>query len=73
MTSHKKNLQYLAIEIYKTFNIVNPPFLDEVFSINECRYNFQKFKTAEPYYNINFDFVQGHIDMDKYGTKFQTK
>ena len=31
ITSHKKNLQYLAIEIYKTFNGLNPPFIDEIF------------------------------------------
>ena len=36
IASHKKNLQYLAIEIYKTFNGLNPPFMDEIFSINEC-------------------------------------
>ena len=30
ITSHKKNLQYLAIEIYKTFNSLNPPFMDEI-------------------------------------------
>ena len=43
-TSHKKNLQYLAIEIYKTFNELSPPFMDEIFST--------QFKTAEPHYKI---------------------
>ena len=38
ITSHKKNLQYLWIEIYKTFNGLNPPFMDEIFSINQCPY-----------------------------------
>ena len=31
ITSHKKNLQCLAIEIYKTFNGLNPTFIDEIF------------------------------------------
>ena len=54
ITSHKKNLQYLAIEIYKTFKGLNPPFVDEIFSINQCQYYLRKskFKTAEPYYKI---------------------
>ena len=54
ITSYKKHLQYLAIEIYKTFNGLNPPFIDEIFSINECPYYFRnsKFKTAEPHCKI---------------------
>ena len=54
ITSHKKNLQYLAIEIYKTFNGLNPPYMDEIFSINECPYYLRnsQFKTAEPHYKI---------------------
>ena len=54
ITSRKKNLQYLAIEIYKTFNDLNPPFMDEIFSINECPYHLRnsQFKTAEPHYTI---------------------
>ena len=54
ITSHKKNLQYLEIEIYKTFNGLNPPFMDEIFSINECPYYLRnsKFKTAKPHYKI---------------------
>ena len=54
ITSHKKNLQYLAIEIYKTFNSLNPPFMDEIFSINQCQYYLRnsEFKTAEPQYKI---------------------
>ena len=54
ITSQKKNLQYLTIEFYKTFNGLNPPFMDEIFSINECPYYFRnsQFKTAEPHYKI---------------------
>ena len=54
ITSHEKNLQYLAIEIYKTFNSLIPPFMDEIFSINQCPYYLRnsKFKTAEPHYKI---------------------
>ena len=54
IASHKKNLQYLAIEIYKTFNGLNPSFMDEIFSINECPYYLRnsQFKTAEPHYKI---------------------
>ena len=54
ITSHKKYLQYLAIEIYKTFNGLNPPFMDEIFSTNECPYYLRnsQFKTAEPHYKI---------------------
>ena len=54
IASHKKNLQYLAIEIYKTFNGLNPPFMDEIFSINECPYYLRnsQFRTAEPHYKI---------------------
>ena len=32
ITSHKKNLQNLAIEIYKKFNGLNPPSMDEILS-----------------------------------------
>ena len=54
IASHKKNLQYLATEIYKTFNGLNLPFMDEIFSINECSYYLRnsQFKTAEPHYKI---------------------
>ena len=38
ITSQKKNLQYLAIDIYRTFNGLNPHFMDEIFFINECPY-----------------------------------
>ena len=53
ITSHKKNLQYLAKEIYK-FNGLNPSFVDEIFSINECPYYLRnsKLKTVEPHNKI---------------------
>ena len=49
ITSHKKNLQYLTIGIYKKFNGLNPPFVDEIFSINECPYYLRncKLKTVD--------------------------
>ena len=54
ITFHKKNLQYLAIGIYKTFKCLNPPSLDEIFSINECPYYLRnsQFKTVESHYKI---------------------
>ena len=73
ITSHKKNLQYPAIEIYKTFNGLNPPFMDETFSRNACPYYLRnsQFKTAEPHYKIfGFNNVS---DVAKYGTQFQMR
>ena len=67
ITSHKKNLHYLAIEIYKTFNGLNPPFMDEIFSINQCPYYLRnsKFKTAEPHYKIyGFNTVSYRLEIN---------
>ena len=52
ITSHKKNLQYLAIEIYnKTFNGLKPPFMDEIF-LSPFYLKSSQFKTAAPHYKI---------------------
>ena len=71
IASHKKKLLYLGIEIYKTFNGLNPPFMDEIFSINECPYYLRKsqLKTAEPHYKIyGYNTVYGY-NLYKYSRK----
>ena len=54
VNSHTKNLQYLATEIYKTINGLNPTFMNEIFSINTSPYNLRhsQFKNTEPNYKI---------------------
>ena len=54
VNSHTKNLQYLATEIYKTINGLNPTFMNEIFSINTSPYNLRhsQFKNIEPNYKI---------------------
>ena len=39
---HQKNLQLLAIELYKTVNNLNPVFMKEIFQLNELAYNLRK-------------------------------
>ena len=38
---HQKNLQLLAIEIYKTVNNLNPVFMKEIFQLNELANNLR--------------------------------
>ena len=66
-----RNLQYVAL---KTLNGLNPPFMDEIFSINECPYYSRnsQFKTAEPHYKY-MDLIPYHTDVAKYETQFQTR
>ena len=36
---HHRNLQHLAIEIYKVLHNVSPSFMSELFAIKEMKYN----------------------------------
>ena len=42
---HHKNLQSLMIEIYKTRNNLNPPFMKDIFEAREICYNLRKHNT----------------------------
>lgn len=35
---HTRNLQQLMVEIYKTLNLLNPEFMQEIFQTKTCRY-----------------------------------
>ncbi len=54
ISSHNKNLQYLAIEIYKTLSGLNPTFMEEIFSVNDCSYDLRdsKFRNTKPNYKL---------------------
>ena len=41
VTIHKKNLQILMTEIFKTQNNMNPPFMNEIFRERENMYNLR--------------------------------
>ena len=70
----RKIYNILRHKIYKTFNGLNPPFIDEIFSINQCLYYLRnsKFKTAEPHFKY-MDLIPYHTDVAKYGTQFQMR
>ena len=38
---HKRNLQFLMTEIYKTLNDMNPPFMKEIFVRPDTSYNLK--------------------------------
>ena len=42
---HHRNLQCLALEIYKALNNLSPPFMSELFQIKEMKFNLRKENT----------------------------
>ena len=42
---HHRNLQFLAIEIYKALHNLSPPVMSELFELKNIKYNLRKDKT----------------------------
>ena len=42
ITIHHRNLQFLAIEIYKALNNLSSPFMSELFQVKDLTYNLRK-------------------------------
>ena len=42
---HHRNLQFLAIEIYKALHNLSPPFMSELFQLKDIKYNLRQGKT----------------------------
>ena len=42
---HHRNLQFLAIEIYKALHNLSPPLMSELFQLKEVKYNLRQGKT----------------------------
>ena len=42
VTIHERNVQALAIQIYKTFNDLNPIFMKEIFTLKEHKYSTRR-------------------------------
>ena len=43
-TIHQKNLEFLAIEIYKFQNGLSPPIMNDIFFSRQNNYNLRKFQ-----------------------------
>ena len=56
---HHRNLQFLAIEIYKALHNLSPPFMSELFQLKNIKYNLRKGKTL----------TSNNVKMAQYGTE----
>ena len=59
-TIHQKNLEFLAIEIYKFQNGLSPPFLNDIFFSRENSYNLRKFQELSTSTKNTVNFIEAH-------------
>ena len=56
---HHRNLQFLAIEIYKALHNLSPPLMSELFQLKEVKYNLRQGKTL----------ISNNVKTAHYGTQ----
>ena len=56
---HHRNLQFLAIEIYKALHNLSPPYMSDLFQLKNIKYNLRKGKTL----------ISNNVKTAHYGTE----